>query len=133
MKFRNIKEILEYYHKCLMPHDMKDHRWILYIAREVGKFMKDVKPEIIETENPIQAIWTAEENEIRKIENMFDHTDETCKTCQWSNHEKGKKFFTCGHHIENFTHNSWCSYHTPKNDPKLLAYYEKMKNEIRKK
>lgn len=46
-------------------------------------------------------IWTDEENEIRELDNMINHTVETCKDCQWSNWEFGQKFFTCGHHLSN--------------------------------
>lgn len=78
-------------------------------------------------------IWTEEESEIREIENMISYKDETCKTCQWCNHTKGQKFFTCGHHLSNFTHNSWCDYHTKKDDPKLLEHFERRKKELRAK
>lgn len=78
-------------------------------------------------------IWTQEESDLRELDNMITHTDETCKSCQWSNHSKGEKYFTCGHHLSNFTHDSWCSYWTAKDNPKVKAYYAKRREELKAK
>ena len=76
-------------------------------------------------------IWTEEENEIRQLDNMFNSKGKSCKSCNWCNWEKGQDFFTCGHHIENFTPNSFCTYWTDPKDPKLLAYFEERKKELK--
>lgn len=75
-------------------------------------------------------IWTKKENDIREIKNMLNYSGETCKDCQWCNHSDGNNFFTCGHHLENFTPSSWCSYWTSKTDPKVKKYLEKRKKVI---
>jgi len=78
-------------------------------------------------------IWTEEENELRQLDNLINRKNETCKTCQWSNWEKGDTFLTCGHHLQNFTPASYCGYYTDRKDPKVLNYFKKRKEELRKK
>lgn len=76
-------------------------------------------------------IWTEEENEIRQIENMINYQGQTCKGCQWSNWRPGDRFFTCGHHLDNFTPDSWCSYWTDPKDPKLLEHMHRRREDLK--
>lgn len=78
-------------------------------------------------------IWTEYENDIREMENMINRNGRTCKGCQWCNHEKDQEYFTCGHHVQNFTHDSYCSHWTDPNDPKLIAYFNERKEELKEK
>lgn len=78
-------------------------------------------------------IWTEEEDEIRQIDNLINYDGETCKGCQWSNWKKGDLFFTCGHHLDNFTPDSYCSYWTDPKDSKFLAYMDGRKKELKKR
>lgn len=75
-------------------------------------------------------IWTEEENEIRQFENIVDPTGKTCANCQWSNGDGEDKIITCGHHIDNFSANSFCSYWTDRNDPKVKAYFQSRKAQL---
>ena len=78
-------------------------------------------------------IWTEEENEIRKFENMINSKGKNCANCQWSIYEKGDEMTICGHHIENFSINSFCTYWTAKDDPKVKAYMDKRKRALKVK
>lgn len=78
-------------------------------------------------------IWTEEENENRRLDNLFNRSDKSCKSCQWCNWNGKDEFFTCGHHYANFTPDSFCCYWTDPKDPKLLSYYEKRKKELQAK
>ena len=76
-------------------------------------------------------IWTEEQNDKRQLENMLHPEGKSCKNCQWSNAEGKDVFTTCGHHIQNFSVNSFCAYWTDPNDKHLLDYFDKRKKEIR--
>jgi ferritin-like metal-binding protein YciE len=78
-------------------------------------------------------IWAEEENEIRQLENIMNTKGKSCMNCQWSNSDEGEKITTCGHHLQNFTTKSFCGYWTSKNDPKVKAYFERRKKELRAK
>lgn len=78
-------------------------------------------------------IWTGEENELRELDNMMNPEGKSCKNCYWSGYEDGDIFITCGHHISNFTSNSFCCYHTNIRDKNLTAYLEKRKKALREK
>jgi hypothetical protein len=78
-------------------------------------------------------IWTEDEDDLRQLDNLMNPKGKTCKNCQWSNYEKGDKTITCGHHIQNFSTNSFCAYWTNPKDSKLIAYFEKKKEQIRVK
>jgi hypothetical protein len=78
-------------------------------------------------------IWTEEENEIRQIDNIMKPEGKSCINCQWSNADKGEKLTTCGHHLQNFSTNSFCGYWTSKNDPKVKAYFDRRKKELKDK
>lgn len=78
-------------------------------------------------------IWTEEEDDLRQFDTLTNYKGQTCRDCQWCNWEKGKTFFTCGHHIQNFTPDSYCGYFTSKDDPKVKAYFERRKKELREK
>jgi len=78
-------------------------------------------------------IWTEEEDQLRQIDNLLDAKGKSCKGCNWSGYEEGNEFITCGHHLQNFTPGSFCAYWTDPNNPKLKAYWEKRKKELRAK
>lgn len=78
-------------------------------------------------------IWTEQENELRQIENIMNPKGKRCGNCQWGKADKGQKITTCGYHIQNFSINSFCDYWTNPKDPKLLAYYERRKKELKAK
>lgn len=78
-------------------------------------------------------IWTEEENEIRQLENIMNANGKSCMNCQWSNADKGESITTCGHHLQNFSTNSFCGYWTSKNDPKVKAYFDRRKKELKAK
>lgn len=78
-------------------------------------------------------IWTEEENEDRVMDNLMDMKGKKCMNCQWSNADKTDTITTCGHHIENFSVNSFCGYWTSKTDKKVKAYRDKCKEELRAK
>lgn len=78
-------------------------------------------------------IWTDEQNDIRELDNMLSPKGKYCKNCQWGTAEKGMEFTTCGHHLQNFSVNSFCAYWTDPQDKYLLAYFGRRKAEIRKK
>ena len=75
-------------------------------------------------------MFTEEEETTRTLSNMFDHKGKSCKGCHWSGYEKGDEFITCGHHIENFTQSSFCSYWTDPCDPRIKEYHTKRMEEI---
>ena len=75
-------------------------------------------------------IWTEEENESRQLDNLMNPEGKSCGNCQWSNSKKSEKITTCGHHLQNFTTNSFCAYWTNPNDPKLKAYIDKRKTQL---
>lgn len=77
-------------------------------------------------------IWTEDENSIREIENLMYPKGKSCKNCQWSGAKKGDKTITCGHHIQNFSVNSFCAFWTNPKDPKLLEYFARRKKEYLK-
>ncbi|NET30678.1 MAG: hypothetical protein F6K19_01570 [Cyanothece sp. SIO1E1] len=65
---------------------------------------------------------------------MANPEGKSCGNCQWGGHGQGETgFITCGVHHENFTVNSLCTYWQDPNDPELLAYFEKRKEEVRKR
>jgi hypothetical protein len=70
-------------------------------------------------------IFTEEEDEIREIENILNNKGKTCINCHWSTATEGEGITTCGHHLENFSTNSFCAYWTNRNDPKLVAYFKR--------
>ena len=78
-------------------------------------------------------IWTSEENEIREIDNLMNPKGKSCMNCYWSNADKGEKITTCGHHLQNFSTNSFCSYWTSKNDSKVKAYFDRCRKELKDK
>lgn len=75
-------------------------------------------------------IWTEEENDIRQIKNLMNPKGKSCINCHWSNANKGDKITTCGHHFQNFTTNSFCSYWTSNNDLNVKSYFDKRKKEL---
>lgn len=76
-------------------------------------------------------IWTEEENDIRELENMINRKGKSCSNCNWgAGGDTG--FVTCGHHLNNFTNDSFCSYWTNPDDPKLREYYDKMRDNLKK-
>ena len=78
-------------------------------------------------------IWTKEEEEQRSFDNIANPKGKICMNCQWSNAEKGDTITTCGHHIQNFSVDSFCGYWTAKNDPKVKAYFEQRNKELKTK
>lgn len=78
-------------------------------------------------------IWTEDENDERTFQNMVNHKDKSCLTCYWGMTDEISDFVTCGHHHENFTKNSFCSFHTEKNDKNLKAYQQKRQTEFKAK
>ena len=67
-------------------------------------------------------IFTEEENEARQLNNMMNPQGKSCMNCHWSNADKGDKFTTCGHHLQNFSTNSFCAYWTDPEDPVLKSH-----------
>lgn len=78
-------------------------------------------------------IWTEEENDIRQFENIMNPKGKSCRNCQWSNADKNENMTTCGHHIQNFSTNSFCGYWTSKNNLKVKAYFSKRKKELKER
>jgi hypothetical protein len=78
-------------------------------------------------------IWTERENELRQIENIMNPEGKRCGNCQWSSAGKDEEITTCGHHIQNFSINSFCGYWTSPKDPNLLAYYDRRRKELKAK
>lgn len=81
--------------------------------------------------------WEKEDfQDIRIINNMMNHTNQTCKTCHWSGYEKGEDWITCGVHIQNFKPNSYCGYWTNPKNPDLLEWFrirkERLINKMKK-
>jgi hypothetical protein len=75
-------------------------------------------------------IWTEEENDIRTLGNLKNPKGKNCMNCHWCNADNGDVFFTCGHHLENFSTNSFCGYWTSKNDLKVKAYFKKLREKL---
>jgi hypothetical protein len=84
-------------------------------------------------------IWTEEENDLRTFDNMMNPDGKSCQNCQWGNggmlegSEEDKEWVTCGHHHENFKKEMMCAYWTDPKDPRLKAYFEKRRKEMKAK
>lgn len=78
-------------------------------------------------------IWSEEEAETRRIENMLSSEGKNCGNCHWGAGGDNDEFLTCGYHIDNFKSCSFCTYWTDAEDPKLIAYRERRIKEMRNK
>jgi len=78
-------------------------------------------------------IWTEEEDSKRQLENLLNRKGKSCANCHWSSGAKDEVIITCGHHIQNFTSDSFCAYWTKTDDKKLQEHYAKIKARIEKK
>lgn len=78
-------------------------------------------------------IWTKDEDSKRQIENLLNRNGKSCKNCHWSGFSKGDDIITCGHHIQNFSADSFCAYWTDIDDKKLQEHYAKVKARIEAK
>lgn len=74
-------------------------------------------------------IWTEEEDSKRQLNNLLDRKGKSCKNCHWSGSSKDD-IITCGHHIQNFTSDSFCAYWTKPDDKKLQEHYARIKERI---
>ena len=81
-------------------------------------------------------IWTEEEKSDRAIETMLNPKGKSCFNCNWGEgsinpEDKRSDWTTCGHHHQNFSVKSLCSYWTNPKDPRLKEYRERRREEIR--
>ena len=78
-------------------------------------------------------MFTEEEEELRHINNMMNPEGKSCLNCQWGNAQASEDFSTCGRHLDNFSADSMCSSWTDPKDPRIQAYYNRRREELKQK